>query len=308
MRGIVKSLKWRSVFTKALYSARCSSSLCLKPCHRRSALGSPVRTSLPMTLLSSLNHLRNVSEGSWLGKKQWKRNDRVNARKMMIMICDTNLHLLQFKPVSMRCLSHWSGQHQHLLQQVQALGAKKNEVGSSAWQRTLIIDVQGGRELQAPWTAAARRKSVRPDKLELVASFCYLGNMLSRAGGCELSTTTHVKTTWVMLKELLLVLSSRPSLSRRGHLYSSCVQSALLHASETWPSTKPNLQHLQRKDRAMIRKICNVKPQDIVIIRSNELLAWHGIEDLDLILKDRRLCWYGHVECSNDAVKTAFDI
>ena len=33
-----------------------------------------------------------------------------------------------------------------------------------------------------------------------------------------------------------------------------------------------------------------------------------GIEDLDLILKERRLRWYGHVERSNDAVKTAFDI
>ena len=33
-----------------------------------------------------------------------------------------------------------------------------------------------------------------------------------------------------------------------------------------------------------------------------------GIEDLDLILKERRLCWYGHVECSNGAVKTASDI
>ena len=33
-----------------------------------------------------------------------------------------------------------------------------------------------------------------------------------------------------------------------------------------------------------------------------------GIEDLDLILKERRLRWYGHVEPSNGAVKTAFDI
>ena len=43
-------------------------------------------------------------------------------------------------------------------------------------------------------------------------------------------------------------------------------------------------------------------------IRSTELLAWLGIEDLDLILKERRLCWYGHVEHSNGAIKTAFDI
>ena len=57
----------------------------------------------------------------------------------------------------------------------------------------------------------------------------------------------------------------------------------------------------------MIRQICNVKPQDITT-RSNELLARLGIEDLDLILKERRLCWYGHVERSNGAVKTAFHI
>ena len=55
-------------------------------------------------------------------------------------------------------------------------------------------------------------------------------------------------------------------------------------------------------------QICNVRPQDIVTTRSNKLLAWFGIEDLDLILKERRLRWYGHVECSNGAVKTAFYI
>ena len=83
----------------------------------------------------------------------------------------------------------------------------------------------------------------------------------------------------------------------------------MLHASETWPLMKPNHQHLQRNDRAMIRQICNVKLQDIVSTKSNELLLVRlGIQDLDLILKDRRLLWYGHVECSNGAVKTAFDI
>ena len=90
------------------------------------------------------------------------------------------------------------------------------------------------------------------DKLEVVASFCYLGDMLSAAGGCELSTTTHVKTAWKKFKDLLPVLSSRHlSFKTRGHVYSSCVRSAMLHASETWPLTKPNLQRLQRNDRAM---------------------------------------------------------
>ena len=82
----------------------------------------------------------------------------------------------------------------------------------------------------------------------------------------------------------------------------------MLNASETWPLTKPNLHHLQQNDRAMIRQICNVRQQDIVTTRSNELLAWLGIEDLDLILKERRLRWYGNVERSNGGVNIAFHI
>ena len=133
--------------------------------------------------------------------------------------------------------------------------------------------------------------------------------MLSAAGDCELSTTTRVKIAWKRIKELKPVLSSRHlSFKARGRVYSSCMRSAMLHASETWPVTKPCLLRLQRNDRAMIRQICMVKPQDTATIRSTELLARLGNEDLDLILKERRLRWYGHVERSNGAVKTAFDI
>ena len=86
-----------------------------------------------------------------------------------------------------------------------------------------------------------REVQVRPDKLEVVASFCYLGDLLSASGGCELSTTTCVKTARKKLKELLPVLSScHLSFKTGGRVYSSCVRSTMLHASETWPLTKPN--------------------------------------------------------------------
>ena len=54
-----------------------------------------------------------------------------------------------------------------------------------------------------------KQVQVGPDKLEVVASFCYLGDMLSAAGGCELSTTRYVKTAWKKFRDLLPVLSSR---------------------------------------------------------------------------------------------------
>ena len=133
--------------------------------------------------------------------------------------------------------------------------------------------------------------------------------MLSAGGGCEITISTRVKTAWKKLRELLSVLTSlHLSYKTRDHVNSSWVRSAMLHASETWPLTKTNLQGLQHNDRAMIRQICIIKPEDVATVRSSELLAKLELEDLDLILKERRLPWFGNVERSSGAVKTACDI
>ena len=114
---------------------------------------------------------------------------------------------------------------------------------------------------------------VGPDKLEVVACFCYLGDMLSAGGGCKIAVTTRVKTAWKKFRELLPVLTSRHlSNMTRGHVYSSCV----LHASETWPLTKTNLQPLQRNDRAMIRQICSIKPE-----AGRPKLTWKKLTERD---------------------------
>ena len=116
-------------------------------------------------------------------------------------------------------------------------------------------------------------------RVEVVASFCYLGDMLSAGGGCEIKFTTRVKTAWKNFRELLPVLTSgHLSYKTCGHVYSSCVQSAMLHARETWPLTK---RILQCNDRAMVRQICSIKPEDVAMVRSSELLA--KLEDRDLI-------------------------
>ena len=130
--------------------------------------------------------------------------------------------------------------------------------------------------------------------------------MLSAGGGCEIAVTTRVKTAWKKFRELLPVLTSRHlSYKTRVHVYSSCVRSAMLHASETWPLTKTNLQG---NDRAMIRQICSIKREDVAMVRSSELLAKLELEDLNLLLRERRLRWFGNVERSSGAIRTAYDI
>ena len=213
---------------------------------------------------------------------------RVNAGKTKIIICGTGLDLLQSSGEfpcavcrtgvgsnSIFCngCKHWVHKKCSGLKHL-----KKYPDYRCTWCQGTACPLDGRPQKEV---------QVGPDKLEVVASFCYLGDMLSAAGGCELSTTTRVKTAWKKFKDLLPVLSSRHlSFKTRGRVYSSCVRSAMLYARETWPLTKPNLQRLQRNDRAIIRQICNFRPQDIVTTRSNELLVPLGIGDLDLILKE----------------------
>ena len=153
-----------------------------------------------------------------------------------------------------------------------------------------------------------REVQVGPDKLEVVAFFCYLGDMLSAAGGCELSTTTRVKTALDEVQGAATSSVFTSTLFQNMAMCTALVCGVQCCMPETWPLTKPNRLSLQGNDRTMIRQICNVRPQDVVTTRSNALLAWLGIKDLDLILKERRLHWHGHVERSNGAVRSAFHI
>ena len=127
------------------------------------------------------------------------------------------------------------------------------------------------------------------EKLEVVPEFCYLGDMLSAGGGCELAAITRCKCAWGKFRQLLPLLT-------RGKVYSSCVGSVMLHAAETWAMEVDTLNRLRRNDRAMIRWICNVRAKDEV--SSDSLLTKLGIQDLDVVLRTSRMRWFGHVERS----------
>ena len=186
---------------------------------------------------------------------------------------------------------------------VASTGCTRNAVGSSAWQKTLSTDVHRARELHAPWMADQREVQVGPDKLEVVASFCYLGDMLSAAGGCKLWTTTRVK----LPGSSRICYQFTPPLSK--HV---AVCTALVCGAQCSMPARLGYWHSQTSVWSEMTgqwsQICNVRQKDIVTTRSNELLVRLSIEDLDLIIKERRLRWYGHVERPNGAVKTAFDI
>ena len=88
------------------------------------------------------------------------------------------------------------------------------------------------------------------EKLEVVPEFCYLGDMLSAGGGCELVAITRCKCAWGKFCQLLPLLTNRHlPLLTRGKVYSSCVRSVMLHAAETWAMNVDTLNRLRRNDR-----------------------------------------------------------
>jgi len=81
---------------------------------------------------------------------------------------------------------------------------------------------------------------------DLVDKFCYLGDMLSVDGDADAAVEAIIQTGWNKFRQLVPLLTNRDiSLLVRRRLYSSCVQSSMLHGSETWPVRKENEVALQ---------------------------------------------------------------
>ena len=135
------------------------------------------------------------------------------------------------------------------------------------------------------------------DKLDVVPDFCYLGDMISASGGCDLAAITRCKCAWGKFRQLLPLLANRhiPHVVR-GRVYSACVRSVMLYGSETWATTVDTISRLRRNDRAMLRWMCNVKVNDK--INSDSILSKLGLQDIETILRTNRLRWFGHVERS----------
>jgi len=83
------------------------------------------------------------------------------------------------------------------------------------------------------------------------------------------------------------------SLTMRGRLYSSFVQSSILHGSETWPTRKEIEVALQQEEMRMVKWMCGNKLQDRV--PSKGLRERLGLDDMILVLQQIRLRWYEHM-------------
>ena len=108
--------------------------------------------------------------------------------------------------------------------------------------------------LPVPTTQDPEQIELQGEYIEVVKTFCYLGDVTGERGGCYDATTARIRSAWKKFRELLRILTCRGiSLRNRGYAYSTCVRSVLMYASETWPVIVEDINRLARSDHAMIR-------------------------------------------------------
>ena len=117
-----------------------------------------------------------------------KKGLRVNAGKTKVMICGTGLDLLQ-KSGEYPCAVCRTGVGNN---SIYCNGCKLwvHKKCSGLQRLTPNPDYRCARCMENACPIDGRPQSevqVGPDKLEVVASFCYLDDMLSAGGGCEMA-------------------------------------------------------------------------------------------------------------------------
>ncbi|XP_060771234.1 uncharacterized protein slc22a21 isoform X2 [Neoarius graeffei] len=141
---------------------------------------------------------------------------------------------------------------------------------------------------------------VNEQHLEVVDSFRYLGDTICAGGGCEAAIIARVRAAWGKFRELLPLLTCKSlSLRTRGRVYGSCVRGALLYASECWAPKKVDLSRLERNERAMLRWMCGLNPND-----ETSPSIWDKLEivPLEAALRHGRLRWFGHTKRASDPI------
>ena len=195
-----------------------------------------------------------TEEGLKMKLNKWKtemeaKGLRVNMGKTKIMVSGVNLQTLKDSGKS-PC-------------SVCRKGVGSNSIycaGCSHWVHKKCSGVIGSLKSNPDYRCSRCKGTARPidgrprngwllvqdKKLDLVDSFCYLGDTIGAGGCCDLSV---MRSAWDKFREFLPILTSRAlSFITRVQRNSTYIHTDLLYASECWAPNVNNLLKLQRND------------------------------------------------------------
>jgi len=121
-----------------------------------------------------------------------------------------------------------------------------------------------------------------------------LGDKLGVEGDADAAVEAGVRVGWSGFRQLVPLFANKDiSLSVRGGLCSSCVQSSMLHGNGAWPVREGSEVALRRAEMGVVGWMCGMKLRDGV--PGGELRDRLGLDDMISVLQQSKLQWCGHV-------------
>ena len=131
------------------------------------------------------------------------------------------------------------------------------------------------------------------EQVESVDHFKFLGSEVESNGRLDIELRARIGKAAGAFGQLSRLWNSRVSLKCKLRIYSAIVISTLLYAAETWATTLTEERRLDAFDTRCLRRILRVRWYHRV--RNTEIRRRTNQSPPSLLLKVRRLRWFGHV-------------
>ena len=137
-------------------------------------------------------------------------------------------------------------------------------------------------------------------ELDAVQQFTYLGSTVTDNLSLDTEINHRIGKAATTLARLTTRVWTNPKLTRRTKMavYSACVISTLLYASETWTTYAKQERRLKTVHMRSLRHILGISWQDRVT--NADVLSRAGLSTLYTLLRQSRLRWLGHVHRMDD--------
>ena len=129
----------------------------------------------------------------------------------------------------------------------------------------------------------------------MVHHFTCLGSTITDTLSLDVELDKRIGKAATTLACLTTCVWSNPMLTEKTKMavYNTCVISTLLYGGETWTTYARQERRLNTFHMRSLRRILGISWQDKV--PNTEVLSRAGLPSMFTLLRQRRLCWLGHV-------------
>jgi hypothetical protein len=131
-------------------------------------------------------------------------------------------------------------------------------------------------------------------KLPQTISFKYLGTTIHQDGGCRVEVEKRIGKAWDRWRDLTGMLCDKKVPTKlKMLLYKVCIRPTIMYGNEIWPLTKYLEDRISSTEMRMLRYIHGISLEEHR--RNEDIRKLAGVEPISVLMRKRRLQWYGHV-------------